>query len=170
MIGKATVYSLVVIALTLLTTLEIAAQDTIGQALEAVKGTKATGTFAPEGPPLEPPVRVSAGGSCIVDIRQAYVISGTFSGSLEIDYRIIVYGPCEVPPVLGKYNEAWIAHGTFSGNINGSSTSGTLTYTAQVKAGGDVEGCMIFNDGQNGDITVSGNFADGKLSYMGWVK
>ena len=39
----------------------------------------------------------------MIDLKQAYDMSGTLSGSLEIDYRIPVYGPCEVPPVLGKY-------------------------------------------------------------------
>jgi hypothetical protein len=170
MIGKATIFSLLVIVLNPLTTPEITAQDSTGKAIAAIHSTKAKGTFAPDGPPLEPPDRVDAGGCCIVDIRQAYDISGTLSGSLEIDYRIIVYGPCEVPPILGKYNESWIAHGTFLGTINGSSTSGTLTYTAQVKAGGEVEGRMMFNGGIYGEVTVSGNFDDGKLSYIGCVK
>jgi len=167
--GNVTQYCLVVIALTLLTIPESGAQDLPRQEPRAVNCREASGIFAPDGPPLEPPVRVDAGGSCIVDIRQAYIISGTLAGLLEIDYRIIVFGPCEVPAILGKYNESWIAHGTFTGTINESSTSGTLTYMAQVKAGGDVEGQIIFDDGLKGELIISGNFSDGKLSYMGWV-
>jgi len=129
--------------------------------------TEASGTFAPAGPPLEQPVRVDAGGSCVVDLRQVYDISGTLSGSLEIDYRIIVYGPCEVPPVLGKYDEEWIAHGIFRGTIDGSAASGNLTYTAQVRAGGDVEGRIVLGGGIHGELAVSGNFGDGELSYRG---
>lgn len=170
MIARATVYGLAIIALTLLRAPESVAQDSTKQALPAADGAGASGTFAPAGPPLAPPVRVEAAGSCIVDIKQAYVISGTLSGSLEIDYRIIVFGPCQVPPVLGKYNEQWIAHGTFSGAINGSAASGSLHYTAQVRVGGDVEGRMVLGGGVNGDMVVSGNFGDGQLSYSGWAK
>jgi hypothetical protein len=88
------------------------------------------------------PVRIDAGGSCVIDLKQAYDMSGTLSGSLEIDYRILVYGPCEVPPVLGKYDEEWIAHGRFTGAAFGSAASGTLTYTADV-AGGHVDGRIV---------------------------
>lgn len=83
---------------------------------------------------------------------------------------LFVYGPCEVPPEPGKYDEEWIAFGTFTGTINESPASGTLTYTAQVEAGGNVKGHMVFDDGINGEITVSGNFYDGKLKYMGVMK
>lgn len=167
---KAPFFILAAIALILFTITKCSAQDSIGQAISVINRIEASGTFAPKGPPLETPVRISAGGSCIVDIRQAYTISGTLSGSLEIDYRIIVFDPCEVPPVLGKYNESWIAYGTFTGTMIGSSTSGTLTYIAHVKAGGDVEGQMVFDDGLSGEISVKGNFSDGKLSYKGLLK
>lgn len=105
----------------------------------------------------------------MVELRQAYDISGTLSGSLEIDYRILVYGPCEVPPVIGKYDEEWVAHGTFTGTIDGSATSGSLTYTARVRAGGDVEGRILLGGGLNGKLAVSAIFGVGKLSYHGWV-
>jgi len=131
--------------------------------------TEASGIFAPAGPPLGEPARVDAGGNCVVDLREAYDISGALSGSLEIDYRILVYGPCEVPPVPGKYNEEWIAYGTFKGTIDGSAASGSFTYTARVRAGGDVEGRMLFGGGLDGELGVSGNFAHGKLSYKGRV-
>jgi hypothetical protein len=143
------------------------AQDTSGQTEEE---TRASGTFAPAGPPLEEPVRVDAGGSCIVDLRQAYDVSGTLTGSIEVDYRIVVYGPCEVPPVLGKYDEEWIAYGAFAGTFDGSPASGSLIYTAQVRAGGDVEGRIVLGGGLDAELAVSGNFSDGKLSYRGRVK
>lgn len=170
MAGKAIAYGFVVTALTLLWAPETIAQDSTDQAVHAVPLPEASGTFAPAGPPPEPPRRVDAGGGCIVDLRQAYVVSGTLSGSLEVDYRIIVYGPCEVPPVIGKYDEAWIAHGTFTGTIDDAAASGSLFYTAQVRAGGDVEGRIVLGGGLTGELAVSGNFGDGKLSYRGWVK
>jgi len=136
----------------------------------AVNGLKVSGTFIPKGPPLTPPVREDAGGSCIVDIKQAYVISGSLSGSLEINYRIITFGPCEVPPIPGKYDEEWIAYGSFSGTIGEKSTSCTLVYTAHVKAGGNVKGQMKLDDGLTGELTVSGNFNDGELSYEGRIE
>lgn len=132
--------------------------------------TEVAGTFAPSGPPSEQPVRIDAGGSCVIDLKQAYDMSGTLSGSLEIDYRILVYGPCEVPPVLGKYDEEWIAHGRFSGEADGSAASGTLIYTAHVAAGGNVDGRMVLRGATDGVLAVSGNFADGKLSYRGRVE
>ena len=164
MISRFTSHSFLVAALSLFFASQIVAQDTSGQ----TRGeTEASGTFAPAGPPLEQPVRVDAGGSCVVDLWQAYDISGTLSGSLEIAYRILVYGPCEVAPVIGKYDEEWIAHGTFTGTMDGSIASGSLTYTAQVQAGGDVEGRILLGGGLNGELTVFGNFGDGKLSYHG---
>jgi hypothetical protein len=143
-----------------------AAQEPSGHAQADVI---ASGTFAPAGPPLEQPVRVKAGGSCVVDLVQAYEILGTLSGSLQIDYRILVHGPCEVPPVLGKYDEEWIAHGTFTGTVSESPASCTLTYTARVRAGGDVEGRLVLGGDVGGELTVTGNFADGALSYRGRV-
>jgi len=48
-----------------------------------------------------------------------------------------------------------------------SAASGSLTYTAQVRAGGDVEGRMVFRGGVDGELAVSGNLRDGRLSYHG---
>ncbi len=164
--SRLTSCSFLVAVLSLLSASQSMAQDTSEQTRAE---TEASGTFAPAGPPLEQPVRVDAGGSCVVDLRQAYEISGTFSGSLEIDYRILVYGPCDMPTVIGKYDEEWIAHGTFTGRIDGSAASGSLTYTVQVRAGGDVEGRILLGGGLDGELAVSGNFGDGKLSYHGRV-
>jgi len=169
MLKITTLCSLVVISLSLFTT-PVIAQDTIVQSLTAINGLKISGTFKPKGPPLTPPVRENAGGCCIVDIMQAYVISGSLSGSLKINYRIIIFGPCEVPPIPGKYDEEWIAYGSFSGTIAGKSNSCTLVYTAQVKAGGNVEGHMKLDDGLTGELSVSGNFNDGELSYKGRIE
>lgn len=143
------------------------AQDTGAQ---SIREARASGTFAPSGPPQEQPVRADAGGRCVVDLRQAYDMSGTLSGSLVIDYRVLVYGPCEVPPVLGKYDEEWIAHGAFTGVLDGAAASGRMTYTAQVRAGGDVEGRIVLGGGLDGELAVFGNFGDGKLSYRGWAR
>jgi hypothetical protein len=170
MVRKAACRGLAVMGLALLNVSAGAGQASLDRDTTAGPGLQASGTFAPSGPPHAPPVRVSAGGSCVVELTQAYVITGTLAGSLEIDYRILVYGPCEVPPVLGKYDETWIARGTFSGALDGSAASGTLTYTAQVRAGGDVDGRMVFGDGMDGELVVAGNFGDGELSYSGWVK
>ncbi|MEZ5066250.1 MAG: hypothetical protein R3B81_16100 [bacterium] len=104
----------------------------------------------------------------MVDLRQAYAVAGeALAGSFEMDYRILVHGPCENPPVLGKYDEEWIAHGTFVGTVDGVAASGTLIYTAQVRAGGDVDGRMSLTGDVAGELAVSGNFGDGRLSYSG---
>lgn len=162
-------YSLVAIFLSLFTTPAIA-QDTTLHPLIVTNGLKISGAFRPQGPPLTPPIRENAGGSCIVDINQAYVITGSLSGSLKINYRIVVFGPCEVPPIPGKYDEDWIAYGSFSGTIAEKSTSCTLVYTAQVEAGGNIKGHMKLDDGLTGELTVSGNLNNQELSYEGWIK
>ena len=72
-------------------------------------------------------------------------------------------GPCTSPS--GTYDEDWIAHGTFSGNLNGEDTTASFTYLAHVSAGGRVKGKLIFGQGVASELNVRGNFADGKLSY-----
>ena len=128
---------------------------------------EAKGFFAPSGPPSETPVRIDVGEGCLVELKQPYKITGTFSGSLEIDYRILVHGPCNKP--AGTYGEEWIAYGSFSGAIDGKSGSGKFSYTANVKAGGDINGKIIFRWGVEGELNVRGNFKDGKLSYDGRI-
>lgn len=89
MIIKINLKFLAVITLILLPILESTAQSYTDQEIANLDGKKTSGSYTPVGPPLEQPVRVSSGGNCIVDIKQAYTVLGTLSGSLEIDYRII---------------------------------------------------------------------------------
>ncbi|MEJ2215921.1 MAG: hypothetical protein P8099_04835 [Gemmatimonadota bacterium] len=128
----------------------------------------ASGTFVPVGPPAAPPVRVDAGGACVVDLIQRYEVSGTLTGRLEANYRILVAGPCGSPP--GTFDERWIAHGTFDGAVNGRAAAATFWYTAQVGEGGAVRGKLALRGGINGDLVVSGRFSEGKLSYAGSLK
>ena len=129
--------------------------------------SKAAGTFAPNGPPAEPPVRTDAGGGCNVDLTQDYTIEGTLLGAMRVDYRIWVAGPCGSP--VGTFDEHWIAHGTFTGTKDGMAASARFSYLAEVKAGGSVKGHIVFSHGLNGEFSVRGNFADGRLTYEGWV-
>ncbi len=130
----------------------------------------AEGTFAPSGPPVAPPKRVDAGGNCIVDLRQPYTVSGTLSGSFDIDYRILTYGPCPSgPPKPGTYAETWVAYGTFSGTYNGRAVSADFTYTAEVRRGGAVHGAIDLGGDLSGELTVTGSFSGGSLSYRGDV-
>ena len=126
-----------------------------------------SGFFKPNGKPIKAPVKIDAGESCIIDLIQGYSISGDISGSIEMNYRIIVYGKCGSPP--GTYNEEWIAHGIFKGTIIGEKTNAKLSYTAKVKAGGDVNGLIIFGQGTKAKLLITGNFSDGKLLYKGEV-
>ncbi len=125
----------------------------------------AEGRLRPDGPPQQRPVRVDAGKSCVVDVKQAYVVDGTLSGSFVIDYRILVIGSCGSP--LGTFDEEWIARGTFAGTVNDVSASASFTYTAIVKAGGEVTGQIVLGQGLGGDLRIHGNFGDGKLAYEG---
>jgi predicted esterase len=124
-----------------------------------------SGVFAPDGPPSTPPKRIDAGGSCIVNLEQDYIVSGALSGTFTIDYRIMVDGPCGSP--LGTFNEDWIAYGTFTGKLNEEETTSSFTYVAHVEAGGEVSGRIVFGEEITGELVVSGNFADRKLSYNG---
>jgi predicted esterase len=124
-----------------------------------------SGVFSPDGPPSAPPRRIDAGTSCIVDLKQDYTVTGTLSGTFKIDYRINVDGPCGSP--MGTFDEDWIAHGTFSGIVNGNKISTSFTYLAHVQAGGKVKGKMVFGHELSGELAVSGSFSDGELSYHG---
>lgn len=126
-----------------------------------------SGTFRPAGPPASPPVRVDAGGGCIVDLTQRYTMTGTLQGSLEVDYRIQVAGPCGAPP--GTYDEDWIAHGTFAGRLAGTAVTAGLAFRAHVVAGGRVTGRITFDRGLRGDVQVVGRFSQGALRYAGEV-
>lgn len=133
----------------------------------AMRGIRAAGSLTPEGAPGEPLVRIDAGQSCVVDVKQSYTISGTLTGSVEVDFRILVAGPCGSPP--GTFDEEWIAHGEFIGTMNGTAAAGRFDYVARVRAGGDVEGRIVLGQGLTGELTVHGNFGEGSLSYNGWV-
>ena len=126
-----------------------------------------SGFLKPSEKPIKAPIKVDAGESCIIDLIQGYSISGDISGSIEMNYRIIVYGKCGLPP--GTYNEEWIAHGIFNGTINGKKTDARLSYTAKVKAGGAVDGVIMFGQGVKAKLIITGNFSKGKLSYKGEV-
>jgi len=157
-----------VLAVGLAVALEGGSQHLTGHPVASGEENEASGIFIPAGPPSEPPMRIEAGQSCIVDLKQSYTISGTLTGNMEIDYRILVEGPCGSPP--GTFDEEWIAYGEFSGSVNKSAVNGNLSYTAKVKASGDVEGQMVFGHGLQGKLLISGNFGDGKLFYRGQLK
>jgi hypothetical protein len=124
-----------------------------------------TGTIIPAGPPLSPPIRVEAGDSCIVDIVLPYLIAGSLDGTAEIDYRIDVKGPC-AEAVPGKFDETWIAHGTFTG----SPSNASFVYTAEVKAGGKLKGEIVLGQGLSGWLKVSGSLANDHLEYRGFLQ
>jgi len=137
-------------------------------AMDMKNGIEAAGEFFPSGPPQKKPKRIEAGKSCIVDLTQSYTISGILSGIIEFNYRILVKGPCGSTP--GTFDEEWIAYGKFTGNVNSTVTSGNMSYTAKVKAGGEVNGRIVLGQGLEGELQVNGNFKDGKLSYKGQIK
>ncbi len=126
---------------------------------------RATGTFRPDGPPQHEATRVDAGKSCVVDVRQAYVVEGTLEGSFNVDFRILVRGPCGRP--LGTFAEEWIARGEFVGSLQGDSITARFTYTATVEPGGEVSGLIVLGQGLNGELRVRGSFSNGELIYDG---
>jgi len=132
------------------------------------RARSASGTLVPAGPPMGAPVRVAAGRGCVIDLVQAYSVAGTLVGRLEVDFRILTAGPCDSPP--GTHDEDWIAHGTFSGTVDGERGSANLSYTAHVTAGGEVDGRMILAGDVEGELRIRGNFADGQLSYEGGLE
>jgi len=120
------------------------------------------------GAPVGAPVRVEAGPACIVDLVQRYALDGGLSGGMEINFRILVHGPCGSP--AGTFDEEWIAHGMFAGTLKGDSASGTFVYTADVRDGGQVRGRLAFGSGLDGELTVRGRLSDGSLAYAGAVE
>lgn len=127
-----------------------------------------TGFIAPDGPPRQPPVRVDAGGACVVDLVQDYTLEGAVTGELTLDYRILVAGPCGSPP--GTFDEEWIAHGSFSGTASGQEATATVLYTARAGVGGRVTGTISFGGGMEGELEVTGEFSDRRLTYSGRVR
>jgi len=126
--------------------------------------SRVAGSIIPAGPPLSR-IAVDAGNSCVIDIVLPYIITGTLAGTAEIDYRIDVKGPCaEAAP--GKFDETWIARGTFSGSPGDAS----FVYTADVKAGGKIRGEIVLGQGLAGRLWVKGNLTDTQLHYRGFVK
>jgi len=126
-----------------------------------------TGYIKPNGKPIKAPLRIDVGESCIIELTQGYSIAGDISGSIEMNYRIIVYGKCGSPP--GTYDEEWIAYGNFKGTLKGEDTKAKLSYTATVKAGGDINGEIVFGQGLKAKLIITGNFSDGKLTYKGEI-
>ncbi len=125
----------------------------------------ASGAIVPNGPPERRPVRVDAGGACVVDLVQDYTVDGALVGELSIDYRILAAGPCGSP--AGTFNEEWIAHGTFSGTALGQQATAVLLYTARARSGGSVDGTIVLRGSVEGELKISGEFADRQLSYRG---
>jgi hypothetical protein len=111
-------------------------------------------------------VRVDAGGSCVIDIVLPYVFTGSLGGAAEIDYRIETKGPCsEATP--GKFDETWIARGTFFG----SPVDAGFVYLADVKKGGKMRGEIVLGQGLEGRLWVTGNLMTGDhLDYRGFVE
>ena len=157
----------ITIGMSLLITNICIAQDS-NFALHKQKGIEVTGEFSPSGTPENKPERIDAGNSCIVDLIQSYSLSGTISGKVDFNYRILVKGPCGSP--AGTFDEEWIAYGKFKGKINNKSAFGNMSYTAKVKSGGEINGIIVLGQGLEGELSVYGNFSDGKLSYKGVIK
>jgi hypothetical protein len=133
----------------------------------AERPTPVAGTFEPVGTPRDRSA-ADVAGTCVVDLVRDYVLSGSLEGSMEIDFRIFVAGPCGAPP--GTYDEYWIAHGSYSAGTRGAAPrSGALVYLANVLAGGDVAGTLVLADGLHGALDVTGNFAAGALHYRGEI-
>jgi len=125
---------------------------------------EAKGTFRPAGPPGHVS-RSQIGDDCVVDLVQGYTLDGALSGSMQIDFRIFVAGPCGMPP--GTYDEHWIARGEYVVRVGDSTREGPLVYLAEVKAGGGVEGRIRLADGLRGTLMVGGRFRAGFMRYRG---
>ena len=159
-------YFFLAVGMSLLISNVLTAQDSTS--IIDTKGCfEAAGEFSPSGP-LKKPERIEVGKSCIVDLIEPYNISGTLSGKIIFNYRILVKGPCGSSP--GTFDEEWIAFGKFNGNINATAASGKMSYTATVKAGGEVNGIIVLGQGIEGELHVYGNFNEGKLYYKGLLK
>ena len=159
-------FTLIVLMILLMMNISLAQDST--SAPDMPDWIEAAGEFFPSGPPQKKPERIEAGKSCIVDLIESYSITGTLSGKMEFNYRILVKGPCGSPP--GTFDEEWIAYGKFTGNVNGTTASGNMSYTAKVKAGGEVNGIIVLGQGFEGKLHVYGSFSDRKLSYKGLLK
>lgn len=125
----------------------------------AVEATEVSGSFLPNSPPVEP-IRTAFLDNCIIELDQSYDISG----SMKVNFRIAVRGPCGSPP--GTFDESWIATGEYTARLEGIEVEGDLMYVAEVQAGGDVSGEIILTGEVSGTLAVKGNFEAG-MNYEG---
>jgi hypothetical protein len=103
---------------------------------------------------------------CVVDLEQSYEVDGTLTGTMTIDFRIFVEGPCGAPP--GTYDEHWIAHGHYDlENSRPTSRQGSLAYVADVSAGGQVSGKITLAGELQGELRIDGRFQEGAMHYAG---
>ncbi|MGD2046790.1 MAG: hypothetical protein PVH96_11245 [Gemmatimonadota bacterium] len=104
----------------------------------------------------------------MVDVQQDYDVGGTIRGTFEVDFRILVHGPCGSP--AGTFDEEWIAVGRLSGVVAAEDVSSDFSYTAVVRNAGEITGTIRFGPGLEGEVEVRGRFSDGRLSYTGWIQ
>ena len=130
----------------------------------AETSVESSGRFIPNSPPTNV-VRTEVGNNCIVDLDQSYDLSGTLVGSMKINFRIVIHGPCGSPP--GTFYEEWIAHGEYSAMTSNLTLQGPLVYLATVEADGKVSGEIRLSGAAHGTLIVSGSFQDGFMEYSG---
>ena len=139
------------------------AHDPIGGTGGTMQRTEVSGTMDREGYPKTPLDKENAGGGCIVDVTQEHSVSGSMSGTLEIDYRLLIAGSCESQAEMD--DQEWIAHGVFEGMVDDSSRAASFSYVGEVKDGGNLEGTIVFSGGLVVELRIMGSFCDAPLCY-----
>ncbi len=134
---------------------------------EAQRVLEVQGSYEPSGPPH--PERRPVGDLCVVDLEQSYRVDGSLSGTMTVDYRIFVAGPCGSPP--GTFDEHWIAIGRYDLECPGGTgpATGDLVDVAEVSAGGHVAGKITLAGDLRGSLRIDGNFREGSIHYAGSI-
>ena len=71
-------------------------------------------------------------GECLLPLQGTHVYSGDLEGTMNLDYRILLHGPCDPEAEIGDLDESWIVTGRFDGAVNGRTGAFDIFYIADI--------------------------------------
>jgi hypothetical protein len=111
------------------------------------------------------------GRHCELAVQGALTFHGTVNGVAEGQTTAYVLAPCDevlvVPP--GTYRDTFRFTGTFAGTVNGSPTTGELTYFGITHPGGDINATIRLQGGSRAVLRADATVAVGG-TYTGVAK
>ena len=111
------------------------------------------------------------GNHCELVVQGALIFTGTLTGTAHGTTRAYVLAPCQevlaVPP--GTYRDVFRFNGAFSGTVEGTATSGQLTYAGVTHPGGDIRATIRLRGSSSAVLRADAMVAVGG-AYTGVAK